>query len=100
MDWLLEVAHNIPLDYGFEDNPKPNINPDAWERYKRIVYGIMVTDYTDWGFIHIRYTKTPIYTKNNSLCATATLSQNSSFTDEAKTAFVMLQFFRMESLPK
>lgn len=63
MDWLLEVAHNVPLDYMFEDNPSTNINPDAWERYKKIVYGIMVTDYTDWGFIHIRYTKTPIYTK-------------------------------------
>ena len=40
MDWLLEVAHNVPLDYMFEDDPSTNINPNAWERYKKSSMGL------------------------------------------------------------
>lgn len=91
MNKLLDMAGKLlPAGLLKDDSADTDIsiNIEKWERYKKIVYGILTAVKTGWDLLRVKYAEAPSGI-NSFASVTITLQKASSFTDEAKTAFAM-----------
>lgn len=88
---LLESAESLfpaGLFKDENDGPEISINAEAWERYKKIAYGILAAEKVGWGLLRIKYAEAPSMIDDFST-VTITIPKACTFTEKARTAFAL-----------